>query len=431
MVAHLGAYFCKLYKIRSPFMPKIPSTHTFTTVLAITFAIFSSRSFAMQENDNTVAGMNIENLRASGYRLDWMNQSNSTELHLPTITEDSIYTLDSEDFITRYELETGKWLWSAPVGNQVFSIRSINEAASHDYVYIVSDGAVYVLERETGNQPASPPKTDPTSTKVKSLLPLDWVANTGAITPTKELLIYGSSNGDVVWFDPTIGFVTKRYKIGNIVRVQPTFAEGPRTTGGQTRKVIIAPAVDGQVFAVDLKQASKTWSIQLTNPVETEIICATQTTPFEDEKIPRTSAFIAGTDQYVRSIDLHSGKHRWKFLTSSHLADSPTVINEKLYQRIPGIGLASFNAFPRALSGEQNWVAKDVLGNVITTTKNGQLVCWDEKAHLLQIVDPRKGGIVSTLSVPSAKELITDSNSEGSIYILTQDNGLLRLVSRQ
>jgi translation initiation factor 6 (eIF-6) len=76
------------------------------------------------------------------------------------------------------------------------------------------------------------------------------------------------------------------------------------------------------------------------------------------------------------------------------------------------------------------WIADDVFGNVITTTNSGQLVCWDNNNKVLQIVDTRLGGVVSSLSLPTIRTLIADKDTEGSLYIITEDDMLLRLVSR-
>jgi hypothetical protein len=101
-----------------------------------------------------------------------------------------------------------------------------------------------------------------------------------------------------------------------------------------------------------------------------------------------------------------------------------------LYQRIPNEGLACYKAFPETSSGELRWVAEDVLGNVITTNSSGRLICWDNINRVLQVVDTRLGGVVSTLAIPTAKSLIADNQVNGSLYIITEDDMLLRLVSR-
>ena len=401
---------------------------TTTAVLPLCFSTLSSNAFSSQPT--LAAGIQLDELLQAGYRIDWMNRSNATGLHQPTIIHESLYTIDGEDYLTRYDLHSGKWLWSTPVGNQVFELRSITEFSDEDRVYVTSDGALYVLEKTTGNFPTRSSENGSSYAGQKQILPLKWIANTPAITTDNKTIIYGSSKGDAIWFNPAIGFDVHRYHVGSSIHVQPTFASGKRNKDGLQRRIIIVSSNNGDVVAIDLNQIKKLWALKLTSPVESEPTYGTNTQVIDDEGYERTSVFIAGTDQYLRSVDLHTGKLRWVVLTSSKLTDSPVFVRNRVYQHIPNSGLASFNAFPIDLTGEQLWLAEDVMGNVITTSKTGQLVCWDKANALLQIVDSRMGGVVSTLSIPHAKAVLADNPSNGSLYVLTHDNVLLRLVSR-
>jgi outer membrane protein assembly factor BamB len=200
----------------------------------------------------------------------------------------------------------------------------------------------------------------------KRHLDLEWVANTPAVT-NSGLLIYGSNTGETVWFDPSIGFIEHRYRIGPSVHVAPALVQGVRDEDGAFRTAIITPATDGTVIAVDANQVNQIWMLKLLDAVETPIACATNTELIHDELIPRTSIFISGSDQYLRSVDMHTGKPRWKVLCTSPLTDTSVIYRNALYQRIPNTGLVSYKAFPETSSGELIWVADDVFGNIITT----------------------------------------------------------------
>ncbi len=400
-----------------------------STIVSFCIALFSP--FALAIDGTELVGINLDSLRNSGYRIDWMNQSSLRDVRMPTIIGDSLYTVDADDYVTRYDFSSGEWIWSSPVGNNVFTLRSITEFKERDRVYVISDGACYVLERATGNYPTNTEEQKTNHPNERQVLPLKWIANTPAITTNQKTLTYGSTSGDAIWFDPSIGYDTHRYKIGSSVYTTPTFVEGKRSMAGLMRRAIIASAKDGSVVAIDLNDIQKLWSLQYTSPVETPVEYGTSSKVFDGDSIERTSIFIAGTDQYLRAVDLHTGKQRWNFLTAKTLTDSPVFINDRIYQQIPGDGLASFEAFPRLLSGKQVWLADDVLGSVITTTKQGQLVTWDQKNGLLQVVDPRMGGVVSTVAIPNTTSVISDKIDNGSILILTNKNTLLRLVPRR
>ncbi len=409
---------------------RIPLILLFATLFSCTGALLSKPVSCLGDEIDSVAGIGLQELRETGYRIDWMNQSNSPGLHLPTIIGSSLYTIDSNDHLTRYDLQSGKWLWSAPAGNQIYEIRSISEFPDLNVVYITTDGEVYALEKNTGNYPSQVNSAGVEISPLKQNVKLQWTANTPAFTTDQRTLVYGSTKGDAVWFDPTIGFSQHRYRIGTAVATQPSYAHGIRNKSGQMREAIIASSSDGNVIALDLNQIVELWSLRLTSTVHAPISFGTHSSIIGDEQIERTSVFIAGTDQYLRAVDLHTGKQRWNFLTDYPLVDSPFYLNDAVYQRVPNVGLVALNAFPDSLSGDQLWIADDVHGNVITTTKRGQLVTWDEHSEVLQIVDPRKGGLVATLPLPNTKELLTDQSSIGDIFILTEQDILLRLVPR-
>ena len=382
---------------------------------------------AFTQSTTEVAGINLEQLQDAGYRIDWINQPTSQGLYLPTITDNAFYSIDNADFVSKYDIDSGEWLWSAPVGNKTYKIQSINEFPTLRRTYVLSEGGVFVIESSTGNYPSN---VDSTTSNNSQFFPLNAIANTAAISFNGQM-IYGSTNGNTIWFNPAIGFTTSKYEIGSSVAITPTLVRGIRTKDGVMRTAIVSASTDGTVIATDAKEVRQLWTIKLLDSVEAPVAFSTNSTVVNDEEIPRTSVFIAGTDHYLRSVDLHTGRPRWKVLTESSLENSPFVAGDTLFQRIPNVGLASYNAFPNSFNGTRNWIAETVTGTPLTTTKTGKLVCWDKDLRLLQIVDTRKGGIVSTLPIPQAKSVISNDPTNGSLFITNDSDMILRLDPRR
>lgn len=382
---------------------------------------------AFTQSTTEVAGINLEQLQDAGYRIDWINQPTSQGLYLPTITDNAFYSIDNADFVSKYDIDSGEWLWSAPVGNKTYKIQSINEFPTLRRTYVLSEGGVFVIESSTGNYPSN---VDSTTSNNSQFFPLNAIANTAAISFNGQM-IYGSTNGNTIWFSPAIGFTTSKYEIGSSVAITPTLVRGIRTKDGIMRTAIVSASTDGTVIATDAKEVRQLWTIKLLDSVEAPVAFSTNSTVVNDEEIPRTSVFIAGTDHYLRSVDLHTGRPRWKVLTESSLENSPFVAGDTLFQRIPNVGLASYNAFPNSFNGTRNWIAETVTGTPLTTTKTGKLVCWDKDLRLLQIVDTRKGGIVSTLPIPQAKSVISNDPTNGSLFITNDSDMILRLDPRR
>ena len=96
-------------------MLKISFIRTFTTTSLVSLSFLLCSFFANANQSEQVAGISLDALQKSGFRLDWMTKSNSKGLHLLTLVDDSLYVMDNDDFLTRYNSNSGKWLWSTPL----------------------------------------------------------------------------------------------------------------------------------------------------------------------------------------------------------------------------------------------------------------------------------------------------------------------------
>ncbi len=373
--------------------------------------------------DNTL-NIDLASLRDSGFKLDWVTNTSDKNLRLGTIQGDSFYAIDQEDFLNRFDLTSGRWIWSAPVGNKVFDIHSISEVEHQNAVYVLSDSVIYVVQQSTGNRPTQDKTTGHTP---PYQMKLNRLATSPAIYVDNSL-VYGSSNGDTVWFAPDIGFIEHRYKTGDVIYVNPTMVHGELDEEGRRKTAIISASSDGHVVAVDNGSVRKLWETKLLNSVEAPVTSAKVTTADGNS---RTLVLIAGTDQYLRAIDLETGYPTWKVLTQSPLTDSPTPLGNAVYQRIPNVGLAKFKADTNAIAGEQIWLKPEIKGNVITTNRKGHLIVWDNKSRQLQIIDQMLGGVVSTIELPQFNSLFTDSNEEGTLYAITDEQYIVCLSPRR
>ena len=389
-----------------------------TLVLLLTIA----SSFAASQ-DNSL-NIDLTALRESGFKLDWVTNTSNKDLRLGTIQGDSFYAIDQEDYLSRFDLTSGRWIWSAPVGNKVFDIHSISEVEHQIAVYILSDSVIYVIQQTTGNRPTQNKETGHTP---PYQMKLSRLATSPAIFVDNSL-VYGSSNGDTVWFAPDIGFTEHRYKTGDVIYVNPIIVQGELDEEGRRKTAIISASSDGHVVAVDNGSVRKLWETKLLNSVEAPI---SSTKVRNADGNTKTLVLIAGTDQYLRAVDLETGYPTWKVLTQAPLTNTPTPLGNAVYQRIPNVGLAKFKANTQSIAGEQVWLKPEITGNVITTNRKGHLIVWDESRRKLQVIDPMLGGIISTIDLPGFKNLITDSNENGALYAITDKQFIVCLSPRR
>ncbi len=393
------------------------------TLQATFVLLFTIASSFAASQDNSL-NIDLASLRDSGFKLDWVTNTSNKDMRLGTIQGDSFYAIDQEDFLNRFDLTSGRWIWSAPVGNKVFDIHSITEVEHQNAVYVLSDSVIYVVQQTTGNRPTQDKETGHTP-------PYEMKLNRLATSPAiyvDNSLVYGSSNGDTVWFAPDIGYTEHRYKTGDVIYVNPTNVQGELDEKGRRKNAIISASSDGHVVAVDNGSVRKLWETKLLNSVEAPISSA----KIQDaDGNTKTLVLIAGTDQYLRAIDLETGYPTWKVLTKAPLTNSPTALGNAVYQRIPNVGLGKFKANTQSFAGEQIWLKPEITGNVITTNRKGHLIVWDEHSRQLQVIDPMLGGIISMIDLPRFKSLVSDSNEHGTLYAITDEQYIVCLSPRR
>ena len=394
----------------STVMESLMRTIPFVSFLATT-VLASAMGFSDDMADQaplvgTTHGVNLSAIRDLSYRVDWVNQQTAKDLKLATVTKNDLLAIDQYDQLVCYDLDSGRWRWSTPVGNHIYRLLGISVNETTKQVFVNADGAVFAFESATGNLPAQSANPLKGSTD-KAVQKLNWSANTPAVLED-TILLYGSRNGELVWHNCSIGFTSQTYAIANTMQAAPTVHDG----------IVVATGGNGSVAAINLKTARALWMIKLLDAV------------VSSPAIAYSTVYIAGTDQYLRAIDLYTGRPRWKYLTTSELTDSPVIIEDALYQRIPDKGLACFSAFAPDITGELRWTSETVNGNVITTTPSKRILCWDTENRILQEVDPNLGNVTSTMHLPMVRTLIVDAPLHGNIYFITDDDAIVKIIPR-
>jgi outer membrane protein assembly factor BamB len=181
--------------------------------------------------------------------------------------------------------------------------------------------------------------------------------------------------------------------------------------------LIIAFGSDGRVMVIDAPSAAGLWDKRLLNGVEAQPVTG------------NGLVYIAGLDQYLWAIDIHTGRTNWKYLTESPLRSPPTLIGDALYQYIPAEGLLCFAARPVDMpGGEIRWTA-DVEGLVLGRDGH-RLLVWDESNRVLTLLDADRGSVIKTVSLPSVKHLYVTSLVDGDLIAAGDDGRVIALVPK-
>ena len=291
----------------------------------------------------------------------------------------------------------GLRVWTASVGKPLDEVQSILPNESDGLVVVLKPSTITTLNISTGMAEKV--------TIGKATQKLEWVASTPGVLDGEHLL-YGARSGQLVWQAWRIGFPWRAYQVDHGLRQAPIISGD----------IALVTGSSGIVMAFNVRNASQLWRKKLLDNVTTDPVASNDT------------AYIAGLDQHLRAFDLFTGNTRWRVLTNTPLVDSPVLIGDRIYQQIPGQGLAAFAARPADdFNGHQYWINKNINGNVLT--KHGSsLVVWDSANHVLGTISASQGTSDTLLHVPDVIRVIADDLENGTIFALGYDGRLTCLT---
>ena len=336
-----------------------------------------------------------EAARSFGMRIDWQMSAVTSGTRHVLVQGDSIFILDERNMLMRIDRTDGRPQWRVPVSREMADSYGVNYVPESDRVLVLTGPELLILDAVTGSQLSSQP--------------LVHFANTPG-TLYGPYILYGSRNGLLIWHQYELGAFLRGYSVSTSMRVPPVVGEG----------FILATGVDGRIMSITAGSASMVWSQRALGAISAK------------PAISSGMAFVAAEDQYLRAFEIDRARSpRWSRLMPSALTDSPVVIGDFVYQRVPGVGLVCFEAFPpSAPGGVLVWTADDSTGQVIRRSGN-DLLTWDANRRRIEVVDASLGGLARSVAVPQARHVISEQ-IEGSDLIIISDQGdVLRLVPRQ
>jgi hypothetical protein len=261
-------------------------------------------------------------------------------------------------------------------------------------VYLMSGGALFVLDAATGSQVARQR--------------LGQIANTApALRP--PFMLYGARNGQLVWHAYEVGYQSRGYQVAPSIRIPPLLAGG----------TVVVVGTDGTVMGLDVDAAAQLWQERLL-----------------DEVIASPAAggdgliFVAGLDQHLWAFDARTGRRAWRYLSESPLETPPVVIGDRVYQFVPGEGLLCFEAQPLdAPGGRMVWRAPEVRG-VVMGAYPRHLLVWDEQERTLTAVETARGGTIESVNLPLVRHLVLTARESGDVVAAANDGRVTRLVPK-
>jgi outer membrane protein assembly factor BamB len=332
--------------------------------------------------------------RRLGYRVDWQYPSAGTRIMQVEVADDSVFTLDERNYLTRLRREDGDRVWRIPVAKEVERVFGITFLPERERILLTMGGEVYVLDSASGGRIA----------KHK----LRHIANTAPIV-VGPFIVYGSRDGMVVWHSTVVGTDWAAYDIAPYIHIEPVYSDG----------YLVAIGAGGRVMSLRADSATQVWTRRA--------LAAILAPP----AVGNGAVYVASMDQHLRAYELGMNRApRWEYLTESPLNDAPVLIRDHVYQHVDAAGLICLEALPvDRPGGVVVWEAPDVRGNVVTQ-RGRNLLTWDEDARQLVTVDARLGAVVDTLDLPHVDLVHAMDVEGGNLYATAVDGRIVRLVPR-
>jgi outer membrane protein assembly factor BamB len=300
---------------------------------------------------------------------------------VPDIT---LYVAGSGGIVQAVDAETGRMLWSTPVGRSDYFTTSL--AASDDFVAIVNgqhlfllstaDGSVLEERRMAGGVPAAGPAILGKTVFVPML--------------NGQLQTYQFGPGAPRW--PSV------YRSKGVVRFPPT-AVGA---------LVLWPTDAGMISAIDPAGPGAQFRLQLDDPIAGPLVYA-----------PPRQILAVTRAGYLYSFDAKTGGVMWRYSSGNMTAEPASVVNDTVF-------VASREAGMRAVAtatGEEKWWAQGV-NHFIAATKDR--IYASTGANVLMVLDAQTGKVVAELAL-RPKDRAFVNNQTDRLYIGT-DTGLLQCL---
>lgn len=334
--------------------------------------------------------------RGLDYRIDWqtdVSPGRGVDLEIVQPAGEAIFTLDSGNVLTRLRADDGFRIWQLPVADPAEDIVGITYMPDRERVYLNTGGSMLVVDAVNGS-------------------PLDRhhvekVANTRPVRHG-SYLVYGSRDGQVIWYNFDIAFQWRGYQVSRTIQVAPVL-EGER---------VVAVGADGRIMVLDASSARQVWSKKLLDAVVAPPV------------VGNSAVYLAGTDQYLYAFDLQTGRTLWSNLTIAPLRESPTLIDDRVYQQVPREGLLAFDAMPlNSPGGRVIWSSGACEGGVLTQRAD-TLLAWDRQRRIMDVLETGSGAVVRSERLPRLDLVETDAVRDGVLIAASRDGRVIRLVPR-
>lgn len=349
--------------------------------------------------------------------------------------KDELFAWDSSGVILCIDSQTGELDWQSAAVARTHGFLDVQAAKleSDRFVVAFGDAACLVLDSRIGSE--------------VGLGPYRRLPSTAAACQGNTF-IYGSRAGQVVWAQLHDEHIPSQTKIPSQEGSKGTSIAGIHIVLSDIRSQqldgsisvpplihgnsVIACSSKGEVASYDFRDATRLWKVQLNAPISAS------------PGIQGTLLFVGSHDQYLRCMDVVTGKTKWKWFNESPLTRAPLAADDLVLIQSPGAGMLALETAPKVdvvdpvtgkntpgtepnRDGAIRWRNAAVTGDAILRHQEG-VVVWDADARTLWLLDEQSGLIRRTVSLPDVV-MVKGSELSGGTLLLLSNDGRMQLLS--
>lgn len=312
-----------------------------------------------------------------------------------TADESNVYVQGSNGVVTAFNGETGKLLWSRPIG---FTDRASLPTAMNDrLLFIVNGTRLYAVTKQTGDitwdlalpgQPTSTPAVD-------------------------EFRIYlGFLDGSVYAFD------LKMVQELHTASMLPAYSFQAVTWRFRTSQAVTAAPVPSGNFVAFASRNGSLYSVgsedrQLLFQFETD---AALTAPIVRYK---NTLLLASEDYNFYSLNVQNGKPGWQFSAGLMIRKAPVLIGDEVYLLPDHGGIVKL----AAATGAVQWREPRIKDFLAASTDRVYTVDQGNKLNILSRTD---GALQGTMPLGNFTHYLVNDRSD-RIFVATKDGFVLCL----
>ncbi|NBX25688.1 MAG: hypothetical protein EBQ99_06510 [Planctomycetes bacterium] len=183
--------------------------------------------------------------------------------------------------------------------------------------------------------------------------------------------------------------------------------------------LVLQTSEDGEICVLNPASGVKSWRMELPGRISTT------------GAVTGSSVIVGSDDQYLRCLDLATGKVLWKWFALSPLQRPILASEELVLTQVPGTGLVALRSRPAGqerqshLDGEVIWKNDTVTGDPIMRVRGGVLV-WDGSARSLSLVDAANGKVRESVHLPDVRTVTASAPTDGDLILLQADGRMQR-----